>query len=102
MSPRPAWISAAASMSLATLEQILAQPDAPAVLMISHHVEELSPRTDQVMLMQRGRITHAGPPKQVITPERLSDTFGCKVYVRRIHGRYWLEVLPEAWVDLLK
>ncbi|MFW6060341.1 MAG: ABC transporter ATP-binding protein [Phycisphaeraceae bacterium] len=87
---------------LATLEQILAQPDAPAVLMITHHVEELSPRTAQVMLMSEGRVTCAGPPGGVITPERLSDTFGCKVYVRRVHGRYWLEVLPEAWVDLLK
>ena len=87
---------------LATLERILASPDAPAVLLITHHVEELSPRTAQVLLMQGGRITAAGPPRAVITPERLSETFGCRVYVRRVHGRWWLEVLPEAWVDLLK
>jgi len=87
---------------LATLEQVLARRDAPAVLLITHHVEELSPRTSQVLLMKSGRVLHHGAPKDVITPERLSDTFDCKVYVRRVHGRYWLEVLPEAWVDLLK
>lgn len=100
---RPAgWTSAAREHVLATVEQILAQDEAPAVLMITHHVEELSPRTAQVMLMSGGRITHAGPPQSIITPERLSATFGCQVHVRRVHGRYWLEVLPEAWVDLLK
>lgn len=86
---------------LATVEQVLAAPDPPAVLMITHHVEELSPRTDQVMLMKGGRFLAVGRPAEIITPERLSETFGCRVYVRRVHGRYWLEVLPEAWLDLL-
>ncbi|HEX7010280.1 MAG TPA: ATP-binding cassette domain-containing protein [Phycisphaeraceae bacterium] len=86
---------------LATIEQILAQADPPAVLMITHHVEELSPRTAQVMLMKAGRFIASGPPQRIITPERLSEVFGCRVYVRRVHGRYWLEVLPEAWLDLL-
>ncbi len=69
--------------------------------MITHHVEELSPRTSRVMLMRAGRFEHVGPPQEIITPETLSATFGCKVYVRRVHGRYWLEVLPEAWLDLV-
>lgn len=86
---------------LATIERILAHPQPPAVLMITHHVEELSPRTRTVHLMQHGRILHEGSPAQTITPETLSQTFGCKVYVRRLHGRYWLEVLPEAWLDLV-
>lgn len=86
---------------LATIEQLLAAPDAPAVIFITHHVEELSPRTDAVYLMREGRFVAHGPPAQIITPEQLSETFGCKVYVRRVHGRYWLEVLPEAWLDLL-
>ncbi|MEM1108320.1 MAG: ATP-binding cassette domain-containing protein [Planctomycetota bacterium] len=86
---------------LATVEQILKSPDAPAVLMITHHVEELSPQTEKVVLMQRGRVFREGPPTEVITPESLSETFSCKVYVRREYGRYWLEVLPEAWLELL-
>lgn len=87
---------------LATVDTVLRQPDPPAVLLITHHVEELSPRTDRVCLMQQGQITHVGPPEQVITPENLSATFQCRVTVRRQHGRFWLEVLPEAWLDLLQ
>lgn len=86
---------------LATIEMILARPDAPAVLMITHHVEELSPRTRQVLLMRDGRVLVSGQPADVITPESLTATFGCKVFVKKIHGRYWLEVLPEAWLDLV-
>lgn len=89
---------------LATIEMLLAKPQASGramtVLMITHHVEELSPRTSQLLLMRDGRVTHAGPPAEIITPESLTATFGCKVFVRRLHGRYWLEVLPEAWLDL--
>lgn len=86
---------------LATIEMVLARPNPPAILMITHHVEELSPRTSQVMLMKQGRFIASGPPKDIVTPERLTETFDCKVYVRRVHGRYWLEVLPEAWLDLV-
>ncbi|MGB0767142.1 MAG: ABC transporter ATP-binding protein [Phycisphaeraceae bacterium] len=86
---------------LATIEQLLIQPDAPAVLMISHHVEELSPRTSQVLLMKQGKFVAAGKPDDVINPETLSDVYGCKVYVKKSNGRYWLEVLPEAWLDLV-
>ncbi len=83
---------------LATLEQLADRPDRPAVLMITHHVEELSPRTHRVWLMKHGRIVTDGPPELVITPEALTDAFGCPVHVKREHGRWWLEVLPEAWV----
>jgi iron complex transport system ATP-binding protein len=87
---------------LATVEMILAAPNPPTVMLITHHVEEISPRTSQVLLMKEGRILASGAPAQILTPELLTRTFGCKVFVRRLHGRYWVEVLPEAWLDLVK
>ena len=86
---------------LAAVESILSIPQPPAVLMITHHIEELSPRTSQVLLIKNGQIVVAGPPDDVITSEALTDTFGCKVLVNRRHRRFWLEVLPEAWSDLV-
>ncbi len=87
---------------LATIETILAAPNPPTVVLITHHVEELSPRTHCVLMMRNGVITASGPPDQVITPESLTETFGCKVFVKKLHGRYWLEVLPDAWLDLVE
>jgi iron complex transport system ATP-binding protein len=96
---------------LATVERVLGQagapgapgtPGAPAVLMITHHVEELSPRTDQVLLMNGGRIVEAGSAERVITSEKLSGAFGCEVFVERVDGRYWLRVLPGAWEGVVR
>ena len=87
---------------LATVDAILQHPAPPAVLMITHHVEEVPKQASRVMLMRSGRIEEAGEPRAVLTPEKLTRTFGCKVYVRRVHGRYWTEVLPEAWLELTR
>ena len=51
--------------------------------------------------MKQGQFVAAGEPDQVINPETLSDVYDCKVYVKKSNGRYWLEVLPEAWLDLV-
>jgi iron complex transport system ATP-binding protein len=86
---------------LATIDRVLAEPQPPAVLMVTHHLEELPPKTERVLLMKQGQLRDAGPPEQAITNEALSALFDCPVHVRRSHGRYWLEVLPEAWLDLM-
>ncbi|MEM9296651.1 MAG: cobalamin/Fe3+-siderophore ABC transporter ATP-binding protein, partial [Planctomycetota bacterium] len=86
---------------LGAVEMLVQRGRGTAVLMITHHVEELSPRTSRVVMMKAGRIVAQGNAQDVVNPETLSDVYGCKVYVRRIHGRWWLEVLPEAWLDLL-
>lgn len=87
---------------LATIERLRRLHPALTVIMVTHHVEELSPRTDQVVLIREGRLAAVGRPDAVITPERLTEVFGCKVYVQKRSGRWWLEVLPEAWLDLVE
>jgi len=86
---------------LATIDQLHRLPDAPTILIVTHHVEEISPATEQVVMLKQGRVIACGAPDAVITPETLSDLFGCRVYVQKRSGRHWLEVLPEAWLDLL-
>lgn len=83
---------------LATLDTLRQHPDPPTLLMVTHHVEELPPDTDRVMLMRLGRIVFEGEPDEALTPRRLSDVFGCPVFVEKRGRRWWLEVLPEAWL----
>mgnify|MGYP006271802761 CR=1 FL=1 len=87
---------------LATVDRVLGHPDPPAVVMITHHVEEVPRQASRVVLMRGGRIEVDAPPGEAITPETLTRIFGCKVYVRRVHGRWWTEVLPEAWLELTR
>lgn len=87
---------------LATIQQLRLLHPEMTLIMVTHHVEEIAPKTDQVLMLKDGALAAQGRPEQVITPERLSDLFGCKVFVQKRSGRWWLEVLPEAWLDLLR
>ena len=74
----------------------------PTVLFITHHVEELPPATSHVLLLSDGRPAATGAPEQVLSPPVLSPVYGCPVEVRRSGGRYYAEVHPAAWEQLLR
>ena len=71
-----------------------------AVLLITHHVEELPPRTAQVTVLARGRAIASGMPSAVLRSETLSRAYGVKVEVHHRHGRYYTTVHPHAWREL--
>ena len=103
-----------AGLDLLAREQVLAtvqrlfEPGAvkegppPTVLLITHHVEELPPATSQVLLLSQGRVAASGTPGQVLRADVLSPVYGCPLEVRRQGGRFYVEVHPAAWEDLLK
>lgn len=86
---------------LGTIQMLLEAGDAPTVILITHHSEELPPVTSQVLLLGEGRPAASGTMEEVLRPEILSRTFGFPVEVRRNGGRYYLEVHPLAWKELL-
>ncbi len=86
---------------LGTIEQLHGLASGPTVIMVTHHVEEISSVTSQVMLLKGGRIAVIGGADEVITSDNLTDVLGCGVVVEKRSGRYWLEVLPEAWSELV-
>jgi iron complex transport system ATP-binding protein len=86
---------------LATIQMLLQGPQAPTVLLITHHIEELPPTTSQVLLLADGQPAAAGAMAEVLRSDILSRTFGFPVEVRSSGGRYYLEVHPSAWKDLL-
>ncbi|MDA8369660.1 MAG: ABC transporter ATP-binding protein [Nocardiopsaceae bacterium] len=62
--------------------------DAPALVMVSHHVEEVPPGFTHGLLMREGRIVASGPLEDVLTGENLSETFGLALKVERDGGRW--------------
>src|SRR5437868_10844578 len=73
----------------------------PTTVVITHHVDELPPATSHVTLLSRGRATATGTPEQVLRSEVLSSAYEFEVQVRRSNGRYYAEVHPRAWEQLL-
>ena len=100
-----------AGLDLLAREQVLATvqrlfdgtrpADRPTVVMITHHVEELPPATSHVLLLAEGRVAASGTPEQVLRSEVLSRAYDFAVEVRRSNGRYYVEVHPRAWEQLL-
>ena len=83
---------------LATVANLVARAERrPAVVVITHHVEELLPATTDVLVLNDGRAAAAGRPADVLTSAVLSDVYGLPVEVSERGGRYWLAVRPEAW-----
>lgn len=51
-------------------------PDGPATVMVTHHVEEIPPGASHVMMLRGGRVVAQGLLDDVMTSENLSETFG--------------------------
>ncbi|MBR8744465.1 ABC transporter ATP-binding protein [Nocardiopsis sp. MG754419] len=61
---------------------------APALVVVSHHVEEIPPGFTHGLLIRDGRAVHAGPLDEVMTAEHLSEVFGLPLKVERDGGRW--------------
>ncbi len=73
---------------VARLGALADDTDAPALVLVTHHVEEIPPGFTDVLLMKGGRIVAAGPLEVTLTAENLSETFGLPLVVER-HGQRW-------------
>lgn len=60
------------------------------ILLVTHHVSEIIPEIERVLLMQRGRIVADGPKAKVLTGARLSSLFGVPVKLFREGGYFHL------------
>jgi iron complex transport system ATP-binding protein len=61
--------------------------DAPTVLYVTHHVEEVVPIFTHALVLSEGRVQAAGPARDVLTSEHVSASFGLRVEVEWRNGR---------------
>jgi iron complex transport system ATP-binding protein len=60
------------------------------IVLVTHHVEEIIPEIDRVIMLKAGRVFADGPKSEVLTSERLSALFGIDVRVDSRNGAYRL------------
>jgi iron complex transport system ATP-binding protein len=60
------------------------------ILLVTHHVSEIIPELERVILLRDGRILADGPKSSVLTEEHLSNLFGVAVRLGRNDGYYHL------------
>ncbi|MGO1393195.1 ABC transporter ATP-binding protein [Agrococcus casei] len=73
---------------LYSLTEYAKSPLAPAIVMVTHHVEEIPPGFTHAMLLADGKAVHAGPIGETITNEKLSEAFGRSLEVSSSGDRY--------------
>ncbi len=85
----------AASLDLGAREELLqllggfaSAPTSPAIVMVTHHVEEIPPGFTHGLLLANGAIQAEGRLNEVITAENLSAAFGLQLDVTSVNGRF--------------
>lgn len=74
---------------VARLGDMALDPDAPATVLVTHHVEEIPPGFSHCLMLSEGKIVAAGLLSEVLTAENLSTAFGQSIAVDVLDGRYF-------------
>jgi len=77
---------------LDAIENMINEPDAPTVIFVTHHTEEILPVFSHVLLLRRGEIHSSGTTSSVLTEENLCDFFEKPVILEKSSGRFWLRL----------
>jgi iron complex transport system ATP-binding protein len=73
---------------LRRVSALAADPQAPLIVMVTHHVEEVPEGFTHAMLLRKGTVLAAGPVPEVFTERNLSRCFGVPLVIER-HGSRW-------------
>ena len=74
---------------VARLADLAADPDSPALVLVTHHVEEIPPGFSHCLILSEGQVLAAGLLPDTLTAENLSAAFGQSIAVDTIDGRYF-------------
>lgn len=74
------------------LQRLGRKPNAPTLVLVTHHVEEIVPAISHALILKSGRVLAAGGKRAVLTAANLSSAFGVPVKLSTRAGRYSLVV----------
>jgi iron complex transport system ATP-binding protein len=78
------------------LSRLAADPDAPPVVLVTHHVEEIPVNFSHVLLLREGRVVAAGPIADALTSDSLSACFGLPLGLSGTAGRWTCRAITSS------
>nr|WP_263327926.1 ABC transporter ATP-binding protein [Neobacillus sp. Marseille-Q6967] len=81
---------------LETIELIAKRPDAPTMIYVTHHLEEILPVFEKTVLLKDGKVFSSGNTNRMLTSESLSQFLGIPVEVTWKNNRPLLSKLKSA------
>lgn len=73
---------------LLRLTDLARDPSSPAMVMVTHHVEEIPAGFTHALLIAEGFVTSSGPIREALTAQALADTFGMCITLEHYRGRW--------------
>ncbi len=74
------------------IDRLGVQKNAPTLVFVTHHVEEIRSIFSHAMLLRAGEVLASGPIEEVLNSKKLTQTFGARVKLRRSGTGWALEV----------
>ena len=78
------------------LQKLGQNKNAPALVFVTHHVEEIMPVFSRALVLKKGSVLAAGNKDAVLNSKNLSRTFGARMQLLRTGNRYALKVIAKA------
>lgn len=76
---------------LKNLNQLGQRPEAPTMILVTHHLQEIMPIWSHVLVLKKGKCLAQGLKEENLVGEVLSDAFGITIEVAGSGGRYAAE-----------
>jgi len=74
---------------LSTLAALGKQKKIPALIYVTHHIEEILPLFRKTLVLRAGRIVHSGETSKVLRRDVLQELYGIPLTITKKKGRYW-------------
>jgi iron complex transport system ATP-binding protein len=78
------------------LESLARSKASPALVLVTHHVDEIVPAFTHALLLRAGRVVASGPRQEALTSRNLSTAFGQPIRLRRNGPTLGLSVLRKS------
>lgn len=89
---------AAREQFLQFIQRLGKNQNAPTLVLVTHHVEEIMPVFSHVLVLKQGGVLAIGEKSAVLKTGILARTFDAKLRLQRESGRYTLRVRPKHGV----
>ncbi|HTX20562.1 MAG TPA: ABC transporter ATP-binding protein [Candidatus Aquilonibacter sp.] len=78
------------------LQRLGKSKNAPTLVLVTHHVEEIMPVFSHALVLKKGKVLAAGEKSGLLNAKLLSNAFATRLQLGKMKNRYWLNVLSKT------
>ena len=77
---------------LAALGRVGRQKKVPALIYVTHHIEEILPLFRNTLVLRDGQVLYSGRTRSVLQRDVLKKLYGISFAIMKRNGRYWTTI----------